>query len=200
MKKLFFFLVACIFALNVSGQNLAEHFQHHVYYLADDSLKGRLAGSKGEAMAYNYIADVMQQYGLHPKGDKDFLQAFSFSYGKKAGEKNSLNINNVFYRMDAEYFPFGYAASDSVSAKAVFVGYGMVSEKPKFDDYKTAPFSKGNIAIINIGAPEGKKFEAANAKYNKLYDRAKLAEEKGAAAVIFISTDSKIPEPDAQMK
>jgi hypothetical protein len=55
-----------------------SELQQHVHWLADPALEGRIAGSKYEAMAANYIADYFHEFGLEPGGDDDtFFQLFS---------------------------------------------------------------------------------------------------------------------------
>ena len=41
----------------------------HIAYLADDMLRGREAGTAGEARAANYIADYFREFGLEPAGE-----------------------------------------------------------------------------------------------------------------------------------
>lgn len=51
--------------------------QDHIYFLSDENLNGRLAGTAGEATAANYIADQFLSYGLLPAGDEGtYVQQF----------------------------------------------------------------------------------------------------------------------------
>ena len=45
-----------------------------LYPLADDSMKGRMTGSAGEAMAARFIASQMKAIGLTPLGDSGYFQ------------------------------------------------------------------------------------------------------------------------------
>ncbi len=56
----------------------AEDLEMHIRWLADPELEGRLAGTRHEARAANYIADYFMQFGLEPGGDDDtYLQSFT---------------------------------------------------------------------------------------------------------------------------
>lgn len=52
-----------------------------VVYLASDYLEGRDTGTKGEALAANYIAERFQALGLQPAGEENsWFQTFEFTF------------------------------------------------------------------------------------------------------------------------
>jgi len=55
----------------------AEHLQALLNVLAADSLEGRLTGSRGSALAADFIAKELEGYGLEPAFDKSFFQPVS---------------------------------------------------------------------------------------------------------------------------
>lgn len=77
-----FFLLICGFTF--SACDSANHteveevsIQDHIYFLSDENLNGRLAGTAGEATAANYVADQFLSYGLLPAGDEGtYVQQF----------------------------------------------------------------------------------------------------------------------------
>lgn len=78
------FLFICFgCSLNENNQSLnreidVSELQKHIYWLADPDLEGRIAGSRYEALAANYIADYFHKFGLEPGGEDDtFFQMFS---------------------------------------------------------------------------------------------------------------------------
>ncbi len=80
MKNLKLFLLftfvlsfANVFAQEVSIKNLKEH----IYYLADDAMKGRSTGSPEIESAAQYIENQFRKYKLQPKGTNGFRQEFS---------------------------------------------------------------------------------------------------------------------------
>lgn len=58
-----------------------NHLKKHVDYLADDKLEGRLAGSKGETKAAQYIAKQFRSYDIKPlPGTNAYLQPFQYRF------------------------------------------------------------------------------------------------------------------------
>jgi hypothetical protein len=57
-----------------------QNMQVDVVYLASDLLEGRAAGTKGEALAADYIARRFDDLGLEPVRDDSWFQSFTFSY------------------------------------------------------------------------------------------------------------------------
>ncbi len=71
-----FFLCA---TQHISAQKIStENLRKHIYYLADDKLKGRAPGTGGETKAANYVVKYFTEYGLEPKGSKGFFQPFTY--------------------------------------------------------------------------------------------------------------------------
>lgn len=107
------FTVGIIIFISCSGNNQSDNFTHeitendisrHITFLADDSLKGRQAGTPGEARAARYIADHFSDFGLEPAGEDDtFYQFFTVnpsnintphqSEGEQLSDQNLLARN-----------------------------------------------------------------------------------------------------------
>lgn len=101
----------------VSAQATAKSdtniIKQHVKILASPSMQGRGTGQKGEKKASAYITKQAKQLKLKPKGDKKFLQPFSFELKLPNPEnphgemisKGLLKGNNVIAYLDnaAEY-------------------------------------------------------------------------------------------------
>ena len=73
----FFSLVPCffIFIVAVKAQEPStavspDLLRTHIRYLASDELEGRASGSEGNRKAADYIAGLMEKYGLRPIGDR----------------------------------------------------------------------------------------------------------------------------------
>ncbi len=80
-----FAFLACTNPQDSKNQNLSvnitpEDVEAHITFLASDELKGREAGTAGEATAANYIADHFRDFGLEPAGDdRTFFQEFTIN-------------------------------------------------------------------------------------------------------------------------
>ena len=63
-------LVVALMAVNLTSasaqQSRQQRLRQHLYYLASDSLQGRLAGSEGGAKARQYIFNQYKEIGLQP--------------------------------------------------------------------------------------------------------------------------------------
>ena len=66
------------------------NLQSHIRYLADDKLEGRRAGSAGEKLAMDYIAEQFSSIGLAAKGTDGFFQPFDIIDGKKSFPGSSI--------------------------------------------------------------------------------------------------------------
>jgi Zn-dependent M28 family amino/carboxypeptidase len=79
MKKIFLALMVVAGFGVVNAQNINEaEIKAHITYLASDKLAGREPGTKGEKLAYTYIQNEFKAYGLLPKGEKGYLQPFTY--------------------------------------------------------------------------------------------------------------------------
>ncbi|MFV0177869.1 peptidase M28, partial [Empedobacter falsenii] len=63
---------AISFAQDVEVKNLKKH----IYYLADDKMKGRGTGSDENLKAAKYIAKEFKKYKLLPLGEDGYFQGF----------------------------------------------------------------------------------------------------------------------------
>ena len=73
---------------------VVAQLKEHVYFLADDRLEGRRAGSKGEQLAADYIKNQFSNIGLTPKGSQgNWFQEFPIYDGKDYSQASYLFIN-----------------------------------------------------------------------------------------------------------
>jgi membrane dipeptidase len=171
----------------------------HVRYLASDELKGRKSATPEYAQAAEYVAARMKEYGLQPGGEKgSWFQEVTFKNWSNYEQPVRLEIVSPQKRV---YFPgrsrdfapvFG-TGSGIVRGEMAFAGYGILSEKPAWNDYDRLEV-KGRILVILPDSPTD--FEDAVAKEWTLEKKAKLAAERGAVGIIEMDlTDPRQP-PD----
>ncbi|MCG8306635.1 MAG: M20/M25/M40 family metallo-hydrolase [Cytophagales bacterium] len=82
-SKIRLVLTTFIYLVNASlwAQEISEtELKEHIFYLASDKLEGRLPGTKGETLAFEYIEKHFKAYGLIPKGEKGYRQVFDYTY------------------------------------------------------------------------------------------------------------------------
>lgn len=72
----------------------------HIYYLADDKMKGRGTGSKQVKKAADYIEKQFKRYGLEPKGEKGFRQSFEAKVRKVVVKDSIRMADNIIGFLD----------------------------------------------------------------------------------------------------
>lgn len=161
-----------------ASAELINKLQHHIQFLANDSLEGRRTGTKGELIAMNYIVQQYTQMGIEPKGTEGYVQEFEINEGKKVTENNYFKVNGEVLELNKEYYPLAFSPNTKVESKSV-----MLSLK-----------EKNAVWFLNV------KDELEANKNNPHYDidiylqnEIKLATAKGATALIIYNTT---PLPD----
>lgn len=77
MKNLcFLFYLLLSIAPSYAQQIEIKNLKKHIYYLADDKMKGRATGSAELENAANYIEKYFNKYKLIPKGENGYRQKF----------------------------------------------------------------------------------------------------------------------------
>jgi aminopeptidase YwaD len=156
-----------------------DNIKAHIQYLSDDKLEGRRAGSNGERLAMEYIADKFKSIGLSPKGSDNYYQPFDIYEGKQVNAGTSFSINGTVLRQGTDYFPFPFSANKTVEAKpAISV---QEADMPWFIDLKET--LEDNKSNPHFDLPD------------YLYTNSKKVKERGATAIIIYnstSTDDKL--------
>jgi Peptidase family M28 len=145
---------------SIGGQDVAQRVRADVEFLSSDGLEGRETGSKGYAIAADYVASQFRAIGLEPGGDNGgWFQQVPFrraSYEKQP--KLTLTIGGrqiaLDTQKDATVRPSVTEKLRNLSAGLVFVGYGLKDDRYGFDDYRGLDLH-GKIAVALQGAPSG---------------------------------------------
>jgi len=193
--------LAIVFSGSAIAQVKAEGAKayEHVRYLASDELKGRKSATPEYAKAAEYVAAKMKEYGLQPGGEKgSWFQEVAFKNWSNYEQPVRLEIVSSQKRV---YFPgrsrdfapvFG-TGSGTVRGEMAFAGYGILSEKPAWNDYDGLEVKGRVLAILPDSPPD---FEDAAAKEWTLEKKAKLAAEKGAVGMIEMDLADPRQPPD----
>ena len=122
MKRILL-LLSLFVAASVNAQKLKKEdrqlladLQHHVQYLAHDSLEGRRTGTAGEQKAMAYISQQFKTIGLAPKGSNGYYQPFEINEGKQISPSSHLVVDGHDLVLYKEYVPLVYSASQSLEA------------------------------------------------------------------------------------
>lgn len=172
-------------------------FSEHVRYLAGDELAGRGVGKPGIEKAAEYIAERFAASGLEPGGeDGTFFQSFNMTLRKRVGDKCSLawtpGESQLLAKRDFAVLPF--SSPDRFDASLAFVGYGVSAPEYDYDDY--ARFDATGKALLMLRYEPKARTENDFEGDDKTSDhalfstKAKLAKEKGAAAILIVNPPS----------
>jgi hypothetical protein len=194
MIKTILFTLLLISVFNASfSQNMKateSRMKEGIYFLASDSLEGRLTSSKGELIAATYIANCFQKIGLAPKGDHGgYSQAFKYNDGKSFGSKNALSIGGKNYALKSAYYPINYSANGHAAGTLEYVGRGL-SIAGFENDYANKKNLNGKIFLMECGYPSGMDPHSEKALLADITTRIDSAISRGAKAVIFINSDT----------
>jgi Zn-dependent M28 family amino/carboxypeptidase len=174
-----------------------EKIRAHVRFLSLDLLEGRGPGTRGDALAAEYIATQFALAGLQPAGDKGtYFQRVplyavhtiedktKFSFVGAKGEPVDLAYGTEIVSKDQT----GQAIA-TIDAPIVFVGYGIHAPEYNWDDYAGVDV-KGKIALIIVNEPpsnDDKFFKGkALTYYGRWTYKYEEAARRGAVGVLVI--------------
>lgn len=178
-----------------------ENLKKDVYFLADESLEGRLAGSEGCRKAADYIKSQFSSIGLLPgDSDGDFFQDFEIFSDVSLSQNNRLEINNngsvSSYEPGPLYTPLYFSANGEIEGDVVFAGYGITAPELGWDDYEDID-ANGKIVLCMRGEPAQddpqSPFNGDKATvYSDLHWKAFNAVNHGAIALILVTGPNHI--------
>ena len=178
-----------------------EDMFRHTAYLASDALKGRDTPSPELDSAAAYIAREFKSYGLKPVNSQgSYYQEFN-TLRTRLSEPNALVMTKqdrkeVFAIRD-DFIPLQITANQAVeNLPVVFAGYGITAPEYEYDDYAGIDVS-GKAVLIFKGEPQEKnpesRFNGEKATdYSKLHIKAQTAVERGAAALLLITSPGQL--------
>lgn len=162
-----------------------------VTYLASDELEGRGIDTAGINLAAAYIAGDFMGSGLLPlPGAKDYFQRFQMSTVEGIAPETSLSIDGTPLKLKETYIVLSFSAEKSFNGPAVFVGFGITSDKHHYDDYAGIDV-KGKVAVAWRYEPmdkNGKSLFGKGGEWTELAHlntKAKTAADHGAVALIL---------------
>jgi Zn-dependent M28 family amino/carboxypeptidase len=199
-------VAACLAAaVQVSAQQRApqiesirqEDLRADLFFLAGDSLRGRLTDTEENRAAADFIRSRFERMGLKGAGPNgSFFQPYNLmkaSAGDAAA--NSLEVAGVEgssrrLRLGQEFYPHRYSASGTATGSVVFAGFGISAPQLGYDDY--AANVRGKVVLVLDHEPgerdPNSPFDGVvTSESSTVWRKALAAQEKGAAAVLFVS-------------
>jgi membrane dipeptidase len=196
MKKIFS-IASClllILAAEIASQTKPKTLRpdgnkalEHVKFLASDAMRGRKSATPEYRQAAEYVAAKMKEYGLRPGGENGtWFQEVPFKNWTDFEQPLRLEILSPQHRIyfpgrGRDFIPLNGTGSGISKGPLIFAGYGVVSEKSKWNDFDGLD-PKGKILLLLPDSPpildEGEKKEWS------LEKKITLAQEKGAIGII----------------
>ena len=176
---------------NQSDSAVAARLKKDVSVLASDSLEGREAGEDGEMMARQYIVGQFKEIGLTPLflEGSTYFQPFDVT-GGAAFNVNTLTINGSIFKFKEDFYPMDFSANGDMKGEIIKVGYGITAPELKYDDYKNLGYLSGKIVVMNLYLSDSLLKISGFSEYKDPKVRVKTAIDKGAYAVIFVTSST----------
>lgn len=177
-------------------------------FLASNWTEGREAGEKGEYIAGDYIASMLQLYGVKPAGDvnrsargqsvaageRSYFQNFVLIRtvpGKEQKMKLSRQENgsekSIEFAYNVDFYSRSFGQSVEIDAPVVFAGYGLVSNKLNYNDIARIDL-KGKFVLRISGTPKNVLQSLSVADFTELSRESEAAlRAAGAAGILEVN-------------
>jgi len=164
-----------------------DELKSHIYFLADDSLKGRKPGTDEGKISAEYIRNNFKSYGLKTIGENGF-QFFDVTTRVKPGENNTFIFEERSFVHDSDFVVMPLSTNIKLNAEVVFAGFGIETDLDslKWNDYHNVDV-EGKIVMVLRGDPEPDNDESLFIPYSGDRDKVLLARDKGAVGVLFVN-------------
>jgi Zn-dependent M28 family amino/carboxypeptidase len=193
MKKapIFVLLALSLAALSAQAPATATGTRGYVETLASERFGGREAGSAGEQQAGDYIAAQLARIGAHPlPGRQDVFMPFDFTAGSRDGG-SQLSTGSQRFSAPADVVALSFSDDASVSAPAVFAGYGIVVPQGQnfgYDSYATLDVKDKAVVVLRYFPEDAdKEIKSILARYSDLRYKALAARQRGAKALLVVT-------------
>ncbi|WP_432710655.1 M20/M25/M40 family metallo-hydrolase [Pedobacter sp.] len=162
------FLVA---GLNSYAQEIeTENLKKHVYFLANDKMKGRGTGSKQNLKAAKYIERKFKSYKLKPLGEKGYFQEFDAKVRKVKVQDSIRLARNVIGFLDNQ------------ASKTIIIGahYDHIGEGKQ-----GSSLADNSYGMIHNGADDNASGIAGLLELARVYSENKIKEPVNFLFIAF---------------
>ncbi len=179
MKK--FILLLLLISISVTSQAQTEkekvqetvsqsQIEGHIYFLADDLLKGRATGTPENKIAASYLANTLRSYGVKPNPESgDYYQPVPL---EKVSPPATMSLSLMGEKI-SEFVALDSGAIN-YNENAIFVNYGLK------EDY-SGHSVKGKVVVMKAGSKEANDARGAFRLRDEKMD---IALKSGAVAII----------------
>ena len=177
-------------------------------FLASDWTEGRKAGEKGEYIAGDYIASMLQLFGVEPGGDyirrrgyysspeRTYFQNFTLlktvqgnNHEMKIISDDGASLRTVNLTFNTDFFFRSSGRQTELEAPVVFVGYGFKNETLRYDDFSNINV-RGKFILKISGVPEFAREKLSPSDLSaSMRETERMLREEGAAGVLDFNPD-----------
>ena len=179
-----------------------------IEYLSSDELAGRQTGSEGELKSATYIAERFAKLKLKKKGDS-YFQNFEITQLRIAKNSCEMAFINPMtgekftsLKLFKDFFPISECTDkDSVVGLVQDVGYGLISEAEKRNDFEAEKDIAGKIFFVRLGyADMDENPHSALADVSSIEQKIENCIKYGAAGIVFVPGPKKAEVPKGELK
>lgn len=163
---LFLFLGINTFSQEIEINKLKKH----VYFLADDAMKGRGTGSKQNLKAAKYIAKEFKKYNLQPLGENGYFQKFDAKVRKVIVPDSIRSAQNVI----------GFLDNKAVKTIVIGAHYDHLGEGKQ-----GSSLAKDSYGIIHNGADDNASGIAGLLELARIYSQNNIQEPVNFLFIAF---------------
>lgn len=174
-----------------AGESMAQEASldtllSHIRELSSSKYEGRLSGTDEYMMAADYVTEALERYGVKPyKGE--WAQYFETECNKieNCSFNSYVNANDTrqVYVLGRDFCCSGMTGRGYADASVVFCGYGI--DNGAFNEYANVD-AKGKVVMVLSGVPSFLP-SAVTDKYIQLRDKARVARNHGACALVVVN-------------
>jgi hypothetical protein len=207
MKRHLLVAVCLAAAVHVSAQQRAPQIESirqddlraDLYFLAGDSLRGRLTDTVENRAAADFIRSRFERMGLKGAGPAgSFFQAYNLMTATLATHSptsNTLQLSrgdsaSQVLNVGQGFYPHRFSATGTAGGEAVFAGFGISAPHLGYDDYKSDVKGKVVLALDHEPGerdPNSPFDGVVTSEPSTVWRKALAAQEKGAVAMLFVS-------------
>ena len=173
-----------------------------LFFLAGDAMRGRLTDTNENRVTADYIRARFERAGLKPASGTSYFHTYNLM-SATLGQDNRLEVSmpeGVTRELASgqDFYPQRFSGSAHVAAPVVFAGFGITAPKWSYDDYSGDVKGKAVLVLDHEPGERDPKspFEGVvTAEPAAAWRKALAAQQKGAAAILFVSDVHNHPEP-----
>lgn len=192
-------------AFDFSDDAVIDRLREDIYTLASEEMEGREAGTEGERKAAAYIKKRMQEIGLQPMFDGSFYQEFPFPGEWVWGFDNTFTYRGESLIHGEDYYVLPGAKSGQWTTTFADVGFGIsglegLDSFEDYCDYADLNELEGKFFIMEFFLPEAIDTVVDIGIFSLIFQKIRTAEEKGAAGILFVNTQSTRDDPPIDLR